>query len=110
MFKKVKLKTYLFIVFAAIIFQSGLSTIIGIYGLDHISQNTDKLISEILTADAAVKNCRIQSNIAARDLREMLLTDNPADHAKFKESINQSMAIIKAVSYTHLTLPTTSRV
>ncbi len=33
-FKKVKLKTYLLIVFAAVILQSGLSTVVGMYGLN----------------------------------------------------------------------------
>ncbi len=53
------------------------------------------MISETLAADAAVKNCRIQTNIAARDLCEMLLTDNSADHAKFKESITKSLNAVQ---------------
>lgn len=91
MFHKMKLKPYLLSAFGVMILLAGIITALGIIGLVSISKNTDALINQVLNAESAVKTCRIQANIAARDLREMLLTDDTARIAELKEEINSSL-------------------
>lgn len=76
MFKKMKLKRYLMVVFSLMILMTGVITAVGISGLVATKNTAHELIDEILAADAAVKTCRIEVNVAARNLREMLLTED----------------------------------
>ena len=94
MFHKMKLKPYLLAAFSIVILLSGIITVIGITGLVSTDKNTDHLVNEAIAAESAVKTCRIQANIAARDLREMVLTDDKARISKLKENINSSMDTI----------------
>ncbi len=94
MFNKIKLKTYLLSVVSLIIVLTGIITIVAINGLLHTSENTDILVNEILAADSAVKTCRIEANVAARELREMVLTDNKSDRAVLKQKVNDSIDTI----------------
>lgn len=91
MFHKMKLKPYLLSAFGVMILLAGIITALGIIGLVSVSKNTDALVNQVLNAEDAVKTCRIQANIAARDLREMLLTDDTAKIADLKEEINSSL-------------------
>lgn len=95
MFKKMKLKNYLSTVFFILILLCGLNAAMGVLGLRNVSKNTKLLINEISVADDASKICRIEANIAARNLREMLITDNPDQLNSFKSQINESMGVIK---------------
>lgn len=52
------------------------------------------LINEELAADSAVKTCRIKANIAARDLREMLITEDQTKRATMKANIEDSLNAI----------------
>lgn len=95
MFNKMKLKRYLLIVFAAIIALTTLITALSVVGLADIQSNTQEYTSRVLGAESAVKTCRIEANVAARDLREMALMGNQAEYPKFTKRINESQAIIK---------------
>lgn len=95
MFEKLKLKPYLLGIFSIIIVLSGILALTSITGLLNANKNTNLLVSEILAADTAVKNCRINVNIAARDLREMMLTPPNTDDQKFKDSIADCIATIE---------------
>ena len=95
MFEKLKLKPYLLSIFSIIIVLSGILALTSITGLLNANKNTNLLVSEILAADTAVKNCRINVNIAARDLREMMLTPPNTDDQKFKDSIADCIATIE---------------
>ena len=74
MFNKMKLKRYLTSMFTLIILMSAVITAAGTFGLAQLRSNMNTLINEELAADSAVKMCRIYANVAARDLREMLIT------------------------------------
>lgn len=95
MFKKMKLKRYLMVVFSLMILMTGIITAVGISGLVATKSTAHELIDEILTADAAVKTCRIEVNVAARNLREMLLTDDASKRSQMKERINESLDTIQ---------------
>lgn len=95
MFNKMKLKPYLLTVFSALIVLAGIIALAGILGLLSVQQNTDLLVNKILAADSAVKECRISANIAARDLREMVLSENIQDISKFESNINDNIQNIE---------------
>lgn len=94
MFNKVKLKKYLIGMFAAIILMSAVITAAGAFGLLQLKSGMDTLINEELAADSAVKMCRIKANIAARDLREMLITEDQTKRATMKANIEDSLNAI----------------
>lgn len=91
MFKKMKLRNYLLSVFLIIIVLTALITSVGITGLVSTHKNMEKLTDEIFAADLAVKTCRIEANIAARNVREMALTSNADNYAAYEASINTSI-------------------
>ena len=102
MFQRLKLRSYLFLVFITMICLSAITAGVGIFGLLNTKNQMDNLINKTLTADTAVKNCRIEVNVAARILREMLITDNTSEYPSMKEqiqgnldNINQQIVIFK---------------
>ena len=92
MFEKVKLKTYLLAVFSAIIVLGGILTAVSVFGMGEIESNTNKLLDNIIAADTAIKDCRIHVNVAARDLREMMLAEDRVSEENLKSEINASLA------------------
>ena len=92
MFEKVKLKTYLLAVFSAIIVLGGILTAVSVFGMGKIESSTNKLLDNIIAADTAIKDCRIHVNVAARDLREMMLAEDRASEENLKSEINASLA------------------
>lgn len=102
MFEKMKLKPYLLTIFSIIIILAAIITSIGTMGLLKTKDNMQVFIDKTLGAESAVKTCRIEANVAARDLREMVITDNPQDYTKLKgrieesiETINEQISIFK---------------
>ena len=95
MFHKMKLKPYLLTIFSVLIVLAGIIALAGILGLQNTKQNTDLLVNEVLAADSAVKNCRIAANTAGRNLREMVLAEDPREIAAFESIINENIQIIE---------------
>lgn len=92
MFEKMKLKSYLLAVFSAIIFLGGILTAVSVFGMGKIESSTNKLLDNIIAADTAMEDSRIYVNVAARDLREMMLTEERASEENLKSEINASLA------------------
>lgn len=95
MFKKMRLKSYLLMVFSTIIVLAAMITTLSIVGLFQIRNNTQVFIDNPLSAELAVKTCRIEANVAARDLREMVLTDQTDDYSTFTNRIYAGQNTIK---------------
>lgn len=95
MFHKKKLKQYLLTVFTVIILLTSIITIVNISGLYTTHRNTADLMTTTVAAEIAVKNCRVEANIAARDLREMVLTKDAQRRQTLKESVNKSVETIE---------------
>ena len=93
MFHKTKLKTYLLTVFAVVIVLAALISAVGIVGLINIRDNTKVLTEEIIASSAAVKDCRVSINVAARDLRELLLTEDASKISTLKASIEENLTL-----------------
>lgn len=94
MFERMKLKPYLITVFSVIIVLAAVITLVGTVGLLKTKDSMQVFIDKTLGAELAVKTCRIEANIAARDLREMVITDNPKDYEGLKERIEESIETI----------------
>ena len=91
MFKKLSLKKYLLGVFSLLLVLAGIITAAGVVGLLYTNKNADTLVNQVLAADTAVKTCRIEVNVAARDLREMLINSDTARQAELEKEINDSL-------------------
>ena len=94
MFDKMKLKSYLLSIFSAVIVLAIITTAVGIRGLLETQNNMRTFINDILGSELAVKTCRIEVNIAARELREMALQDNKTKYAEYEQAINESIDTI----------------
>lgn len=62
--------------FSTVIALAVIITAVGIGGLLETQKNMQTFIDDILGAELAVKTCRIEVNIAAKELREMALQDD----------------------------------
>lgn len=95
MFHRMKLKPYLLMVFCIMIILAGIIAVVSVVGLSTVNQNTSRLVNQVLESESAVKTCRIEVNQAARDLREMILTDDADTIAKLQSEIDGSIASIE---------------
>ncbi len=95
MFHKKKLKQYLLTVFATIILLTTMITAVNISGLLTTHHITEDIMDSTVAAEIAVKNCRLQANIAARNLREMIITTDPQKRKALEEGVQNSTAIIE---------------
>ncbi len=79
-----------------------ISGIFSLTGLGTLYFQLDSYIDGAQKADTAVKLCRVDTNIAARNIREMIIHDDSSLHAKYRatvmeklEDIGEQLAIIK---------------
>lgn len=92
MFNKKKLSSYLITVFAIIALMTAVIAAVGGIGFVKIKSDMDTLVSGESTADSAIKMCRVHTNIAARDLREMLITESASDRQALEANIKNSLS------------------
>ena len=94
MFHKTKIKTYLLTIFSIIIVLATIICALGVAGLRNIRANTNVLTNQIIASSIAVKDCRIATNSAARDLREMIIALSVNDTqsiSQLKSSVQSSL-------------------
>lgn len=94
MFKKMSLKFYLFFVFSVVMVLSVSIALTSIIGVITTRSSMQHLIENTLTAESAVKSCRISANIAARDLREMVITYDTEQYANLKNNVETNINTI----------------
>ena len=94
MFKKLKLKHYLLTVFSIIIVLSTILTFASVSGILMLRSTMDSFLNNTLNAETAVKNSRISVNVAARDLREMVLVEDQSSYDSLKENISKNLNTI----------------
>ncbi|MDD2971281.1 MAG: methyl-accepting chemotaxis protein [Lachnospiraceae bacterium] len=68
-----------------------LSGIFGIASVVEMGNTMDTYIDKVQRADNAVNMCRINTNIAARIIREMALNDDTATYADYKAEVEKKM-------------------
>lgn len=96
MFKKMKIKPYLLMMFSFLIILTTIIICVGIIGLIQTKNSVDIFTNKILVSENAVKVCRAESNIAARTLSDMILSNTREDAYIFKDKINATWNNIKA--------------
>lgn len=69
-----------------------ISGIISILGLGLLFGSLNSYVNGSQRADTAVKVCRIDINIAARNIREMVLNDDTASYAKYKTEVETRLS------------------
>ena len=97
MFKKMKLKPYLLTIFACIIAMAAIITVLSVSGLADTKNHMQTFMDTTLKNDTTARNCRIVTNVAARNLGTMVVTDDPAVQAKMQDGIAQSFDAIEGL-------------
>lgn len=95
MFNRMKLKPYLLTIFSALIALTGVLALVSVLGLLNAQHEADKLVNEILASNSAVKECRIQLNLAAQELRELVLSEDSQQISSYESDINDSLQSIE---------------
>lgn len=66
-----------------------ISSIVSLICLALLDSSVNRLINGSNVADTAVKMCRIEINIAARNIREMLINDDPGTYAGYRAKVDE---------------------
>lgn len=64
-----------------------ISGILSVIALGILYANLNGYVNGSQKADTAVKVCRIDTNIAARNIREMVLSDDPSSYATYRQNV-----------------------
>lgn len=67
---------------------SGLVSIFGLYTLD---RTLNDFVNGANKADTAVKVCRINTNVAARNIREMALNDDTSTYPEYRQTVETEL-------------------
>lgn len=95
MFKNSKVRTKLIINSGTIIIFSLIITFVAVSSLFSADNNMTDFVDHSYTSDVAVKNCRIETNIAARNLRDMIIDTDPSKLDSRVENINLNIVAIR---------------
>lgn len=93
--KNLKIRTRLIVSFALVVLFTLIITVAALIGLKITNNNLQEFIKYPYAANAAIKECMIESNIAARTVREMVLETDNSKYPKYKEQIAASLAIVQ---------------
>ena len=66
-----------------------LSGLVSVIVIGILFANMKNYVSKVNAADTAVRNCRIDVNIAARNIREMALNDDKSSYANYEETVEK---------------------
>lgn len=95
MWKNLKLKTRLMLSFAIVLVLTIVISTLALTGLKNANSELDYFINHSLEADTAVKMCRIETNVAARTLRDMAIDTNSSKIADYKANIESNISDLK---------------
>lgn len=95
MFQNLKLKYRLGISYGVIVLVTAIISILALSGLKSSNASLNDFIDHPFSADAAVKNCRIETNVAARTIREMLIENDPATFAEYEKQVSENVAMLR---------------
>lgn len=71
-----------------------ISSVISLICLAVLNNRIDSFVNGSSTADTAIKICRIDVNIAARNIREMLISEDTAAYAGYRAKVDEMTADI----------------
>ena len=90
--KAMKLEKKLNFGYGVVIVAMLLSAVISISSLALLQSNMVRFEKKIVRSDQAVSYCRIYINIAARNIREMILNPDPASYQGYVDKVDEVMA------------------
>lgn len=93
---KMKIKEKMKFGYGLVIGLMVLITVVAIVGLILVQGKMNSYINGAQAADTAVKVCRIETNIAARNIREMTLNKDDSMDEEYKANIQESIASMEA--------------
>lgn len=71
-----------------------ISGLVSVIAIGILFANMKNYVSKVDAADLAVKTCRIDVNIAARNIREMALNDDKSSYADYEETVEKYLSDI----------------
>lgn len=95
MFKNLRLRARLQLCFGFILLLTVLISTLALTGLKTSNNNLNSFINHSFAADAAVKMCRIETNVAARTLRDMVIDTDSGNNANYRAKIELNIEEIK---------------
>ena len=93
--KSMKLETKLKLGYGVVITAMILSAILSFLSLARLQNSMRKFDNNIVRSDQAVSNCRININIAARNIREMIINGDTSSYQKYVNKVDEVMASTK---------------
>ncbi len=96
MLKNLKIGKRLAISYACIVVFSALIALIALSGLKAANADLKQFIEYPQAADSAIKQCRIDVNITARTIREMLINPDTSTYPTYKQSVQEGIDNIYA--------------
>ena len=93
--RKLSLKWRLLSSFSVVLLLVVVISTMSILGLRNANAELKSFIQHALASDSAVKLCRIQVNVAARTLRDMVINDSAKDITVYKDSVNANIAEVR---------------
>ncbi len=93
MLKKLKIRSKLLVSFGVVLLLTVIISVFSILQLRKANENLRNFIDGVVAADDAVKVCRINTFMAAKDVRDMVIVGN--SDAQTKQSIEENIAMIR---------------
>lgn len=94
MLNRMKIKTKMIFGYSMVIGMMIVLAILSFLGVKFMNDNFTDYVNGAQTADTAVKMCRIEVNIAARNIREMALNTDASQHEAYIDKINSNEELL----------------
>jgi methyl-accepting chemotaxis protein len=69
-------------------------TAVSAFGIYTLDQSIRSLVKGAEQANDAIKSCRIEINVAARNVREMALNDDTENNAQYKQAVEENLTAV----------------
>lgn len=94
-FNNLKISVRMTLSYAVVVIFTVIICVISVLGFKNANTDLQDFIDHPFTADQAVKMCRIEVNVAARGIREMIIDNNPNNFASYENKVAENIANIK---------------
>jgi methyl-accepting chemotaxis protein len=78
--------------YGVLMFMIVLVAILSVFGIYTLDQSIRNLVSGPEQANDAIKLCQIDTNVAARNVREMALNGDPSSYAEYKKTVEEYLS------------------
>ncbi|MEG2143896.1 MAG: methyl-accepting chemotaxis protein [Oscillospiraceae bacterium] len=92
--KNLKIKYRLGISYGVIVIMALIISIFAMRGLKNANNELKNFIDHPFAADSAIKMCRIETNVAARVIREMSIDTDKSHYPAYKATVDENVAKI----------------